>query len=579
MTISLDQCSEALLGRGYFPKELPPPFQTRSFANKLVSIRASWDAIASAMTSQARNKVPLPSHVVRFDMARKGHARRTLAIPNPINQFYLVESIAAHWEEITALAETSTLSITRCSIVPVGRAVEIPSLSSLGERRIILYSVRGAILQTDVLSFYHSIYTHSIPWALHSKATAKVNRNSRDPAVFGNRIDELVRSCQDGQTIGIPVGPDTSRIISEILLCAVENKIPPKLLRRISGGFRYIDDFFLCFETLADAEAVLASLREACLHFDLQLNAAKTNTFHATAFNEETWPGEIVSMHIGFSGKSQRRSLMRYFSGVISLAKELPSESIASFAVRNSTKVLIEKENWDIYEAFLLRMARENSNCIDAVVKILCTYAAIGHPISPSVSVFVERIVADHAPYNHHFEVAWALWLARSLNIRLSSVSSSLVFRMENDICALLALHLRSRRLISGSKLEWLSAIGPEDLRSDHWLLIYEAALRTGWRVPGAATAVAADKFFAALRSEGVSFYDSRAYNRPLNLPQIAWKLDSALAGRKRALLPGAIMAVGEAKKEDYEELGGDYGNDDIFDFHRGGDEVDDIVD
>jgi hypothetical protein len=577
MPLTLDQCSEALLGRGYFPKELPPPFQTRSLADKLVAVRGRWSAIGAAMSSRARNKLPLPSHSVRFDMARKGHARRTLAIPNPINQFYLVEEIATHWAAITALTESSTLSITRCEIAPEGRAVPIPPLSTLGEKRIVMYAARGAILQTDLLSFYHSIYTHAIPWALHGKSVAKANRDTRDPAVFGNRIDELVRSCQDGQTIGIPVGPDTSRIISEILLCSVEKKISAERLNLIASGFRYIDDFFLCFESLADAEAVLTSLREACLHFDLQLNAAKTDAFHAVAFNEETWPGEIVAMNLGFNGASQRRSLMRYFAGVIKIAKEMPSESIASFAVRNSTMVLIARENWDIYEAFLLRMARENSNCIDSVVKIICTYAAIGFPISPLVSAFVERVVADHAPYNHHFEVAWALWLARSLDIRLSPTSSKFVVRMENDVCAILALHLRSRRLLSGRNLDWLPTVTSDDLRSDHWLLIYEAASRRGWRVSGAAAAVAADPFFAALRDEKISFYDSRAYNRPLNLPGIAFRLNLALEGRRRAVLPGAIMAVSEGVPGDYEQLGGDYGADEFYPPIPEPDEIDDI--
>ena len=71
------------------------------------------------------------------------------------------------------------------------------------------------------------------------------NRDSKDAAIFGNRIDALVRSCQDGQTIGIPVGPDTSRVISELMLCAVEAEMPRKLRDRIASGFRYIDDFLL----------------------------------------------------------------------------------------------------------------------------------------------------------------------------------------------------------------------------------------------------------------------------------------------------------------------------------------------
>jgi hypothetical protein len=29
------------------------------------------------------------------------------------------------------------------------------------------------VLKTDVARFYHSIYTHSIPWVIHGKAAAK----------------------------------------------------------------------------------------------------------------------------------------------------------------------------------------------------------------------------------------------------------------------------------------------------------------------------------------------------------------------------------------------------------------------
>jgi hypothetical protein len=565
MTVTAEQCSEALLGRGYFPKELPPPFQTLAFADKVTSLRQKLAALRTAMSNKARDAHPEPSHPVLFDMARKGHARRTLAIPNALNQFYVVEEIAKHWAAISSFIDTSTLSITKCVIAPEGRAIPMPPLSSLAEKRVVLYAAQGAILQTDVLSFYHSIYTHAIPWALHGKAVAKANRNPKDAAVFGNRIDALVRSCQDGQTIGIPVGPDTSRIISEFMLCAVEERMPQKLRGRISDGFRYIDDFFLCFDTLADAEAVLAGLREACLHLDLQLNAAKTRTIPALAFNEEPWPNEISAMPIAPSGRSQRRSLIRFFSAVIRLAKDIPDESIASFAIRKTSKVHIDDENWDLYEAFLLRVALENSNCIDSVVKILCTYAAIGYVPSPSVARFIERVIADHAPYNQHFEVAWALWLARSLEIRLSPTASSLVLRMENDICIMLGLHLRGRRLLSGGSQisSWLGQVAPPDLRGNHWLLIYEAASRKGWPINGAAAAVTGDSFFAAMKAEKISFYDIRAYNRPLNIPGIERRIHAALKGKPRALLPGTVMAVrpSERSEYDYEELGGDYGD------------------
>lgn len=209
-------------------------------------------------------------------------------------------------------------------------------------------------------------------------------------------------------------------------------------------------------------------------------------------------------------------------------------------------------------------MGRENSNCLDSVVKILCTYAAIGYRISTSVPIFIERIIADHASYNHHYEVAWVLWLARSLQVRLSAEASARVMRMENDICALLACHLRGRRLLTGrgQATSWIGAVSEQDLYRDHWLLIYEGGIRPSWQLQGAPAAVRGNQFFAALSDEDVSFYDTRASNRALKLPGIEQHIRRALGGRKRALLPGAILATahGWNIESEYEELGENYG-------------------
>ena len=178
MPQTADQISEALIGRGYFPKELPPPFKTTSLSSAASTLRAEWNSLKSTLNSKQRAKHPIPSHPVLFDMARKGHARRTLSIPNPINQFYLSEEIAKHWTIIKKKIDGSEISITKCEIGDQGRAVPMPPISTLSEKRIILYASQGAILVTDILSFYHSTYTHAVPWALHGKANAKVKRDA-----------------------------------------------------------------------------------------------------------------------------------------------------------------------------------------------------------------------------------------------------------------------------------------------------------------------------------------------------------------------------------------------------------------
>ncbi len=561
---------EALLGRGYLPKELPPGFQSLSFSKNVVALRASFSAYLSSLSRKKREAHPLPSHSVHFDMARRGHSRRTLSIPNPVNQFFLAEEISRHWTAITNRINQSPYSLTKCDISERGRTIGMPPLSLLAEKRVIAYAGQGAILQTDILSFYHSIYTHAVPWAIHGKDAAKANRNAHDATMYGNRLDFLLRSCQDGQTIGIPVGPDTSRIISELMLCAVEDRLRHNPGAKIVKGLRYVDDFFLCFDSLADAETALGILREACLYFDLQVNAAKTSTTVTTAFIESTWAGNLSAAKISSERKAQRRSLMRFFSDVITITKTLTDESIASFAIRKSAKIRVHKENWDIYLSFLVRIGQEHGNCLDSIAKIICTYVAAGYPILECIPAFIDRLIVEHALYNHHYEVSWLVWMAISLNIRLAPSASKLIFQIENDICAILALHMRQRRLVgsSGNISSWLGPVSCEDLLGNHWLLIYEAAARDNWSISGARAAVDDDPFFSVMRKQGVSFYDTLARNRPVNIPNIRFNLIQELGERGRGVLPGNIwMQRGLPGEDVYEELGADYDEEDDEDF------------
>jgi hypothetical protein len=564
-----DERVEALLARGYFPKELPPPFTSAGFAGKIANIGPLWAAHEAGLTAQQRRLYPPVTRYARFDMARKGHSRRMLGVPNPVTQYYLTSAIADHQDEFEEISARSPISLTSAQISPTGnRAVTMPKLSLLSEKRIQAYATARAILQTDVLSFYHAIYTHSIPWALHGKRVAKRNRSTTDPAVYGNRIDALLRACQDGQTIGIPVGPDTSRIISELILCAIEQQIGADNFTRLTAGYRYMDDFFLCFASHVDAEAFLAALREAVLSFDLQLNASKTQIMDALVFNEEGWPGEIAQLRLGRSADDQRRELVRFFTEVIRLSKSWPDESIASFAVRKTSRSLIQHTNWDLYEPFLLRVARENSNCLDSVVKILCTYAAIGYPISDRVKNFAEGMIEEHAPYNHHYEVTWTLWLCRSLSIRLGERATQLVAKVENSLCASLVLMLRSRTLLTGrgAVSDWTGTVTSDDLHGEHWMLVYEAGTRKSWGVPGAEAAVTADPHFRALRDQRISFFDTAATNIALELPSINQRLEASLGQRRSAVLPGNIRAESYTPRRQrrYEKLGEDYGRDDF---------------
>lgn len=72
------------------------------------------------------------------------------------------------------------------------------------------------VLKTDISRFYPSIYTHIIPWVVEGKIEAKKDRSNINK--LGNMLDKTFEWSQDGQTFGLPIGPDISFIIAEVIL-------------------------------------------------------------------------------------------------------------------------------------------------------------------------------------------------------------------------------------------------------------------------------------------------------------------------------------------------------------------------
>ena len=222
-----------ILGKGYFPQELPPPFITQPFANFIVS---NLNTLNHPFINDPKRK-NITSRCGKFNLARVSSLRRILSIPNPINHAQLAYIIHTEWNDIQSHVKQSTLSRST------------PIISHSGDRAFArttqqrdLPEVRAShrvghryLLKTDINTFYHSIYTHSIPWALHTKPIAKSQRRYKQ--LLGNRIDTLIRDGQDQQTKGIPIGPDISLLIAESILTSIDIELSKRTHVR---GFRYL---------------------------------------------------------------------------------------------------------------------------------------------------------------------------------------------------------------------------------------------------------------------------------------------------------------------------------------------------
>lgn len=142
------------------------------------------------------------------------------------------------------------------------------------------------LFTTDIASFYPSIYTHSIPWAIHTKEKAKDERNFN--ANLGNRIDHALRQMRWGQTNGIPQGSALMDFIAEIVLGYADELLGQKLKEENIDNYhiiRYRDDYRVFTNRKEDAEALAKHLTVILQGLGLQLNASKTSLSEDIIFN------------------------------------------------------------------------------------------------------------------------------------------------------------------------------------------------------------------------------------------------------------------------------------------------------
>lgn len=144
---------------------------------------------------------------------------------------------------------------------------------------------------------------------------------------------------------------------------------------------------------------------------------------------------------------------------------------------------------------------------LSVLVDIYGKYAAY-HADNGPLATTLESICAYHAFLQQGNEVAWALWLAKLMNVPISKAVADRIVRLDDDVVALVALDLHQLGLLKASGFtKWRNSMTAANLYDSHWLLAYEA-LEQGW-LPSrnGSDYVGADEFFSILRKHGVRFY------------------------------------------------------------------------
>jgi hypothetical protein len=328
------------------------------------------------------------------------------------------------------------------------------------------------------------------------KAAAKANTTNG----FANDLDKLMRNAQDRQTLGIPVGPDASFIVSEIIACAIDEEIQKKGLK----GFRYVDDFEFSFLSRSDAEKAIPILESILQGFELALNPTKTGVEDLPISIEQPWRLKIRQWKLDGTTLSSA-ALLEYFDMLFDLYRQNRNEPVLRYGIaclRSSQFT----DNELLLDLLFQCIPIEPGTLKEAL--FLLQKLNIGVQ-KKKLRPIINHLISFHGPMKHGSEVAWALWAAIHHQIKISARVMNSLRGFNDSIVGLLTLHAVEKGLVPISSREiWAPLMTATSLTDGNWLIAYEADLK-GW-LPSIDdnNHVESNEYFRQLKENDISFYD-----------------------------------------------------------------------
>ena len=483
--LTADEVFIGLFDYGLFPEKIPPCFTTRGLsaklAKKLLTILDEKDE------KKLKKSLDKRSHdYVRYEALRDINIPRHMGVPHP--ESYLIQALAIrkHWGELQVHYAKPSPRISQI----FARYIDGKKIFEMNYKGADRFDVEESEMQlrfgsqyvvhTDIAACFPSVYTHSIPWALTDRDTAKLDRSLFST---GNLLDRCTQITRDSQTNGILIGPHASNIISEIILTRVDHEM-------IQNGFtcmtRHIDDYCFYAKSHEEAERFIHDLGLALREYELTLNERKTKILPMPQASMDNWVRELNIFQ--FPKGEVRFATVRSF---LDLALNLAQNAGTSAALNYAIKMIPERLN-----------LRAKRLYVQEAINLALTYpylAPLLHEhvfkkhhyrgIKKAINSFADELLGVGLRKIYPDAIAHSLFFALLYDLTLSKPRARLAeaLQMDDCVCSVLLLRYakkkRLKTLVATVRRRANSLKGAQRREQDRqWLLIYsvwsEADLR-----------------------------------------------------------------------------------------------------
>jgi hypothetical protein len=505
----------ALIRSNYFPRELPPAITTRTYAEFCKTNYSFLKTAQSGLISKTTN-------YETFTAPRTGVGRRNLALVHPLSQAGLSLLITQHRTKIRKIISESGTSLYRTEEnMAASKAFLGLDFQKWRNAKASTYSEYQFVLQADISRFFYTVYTHSIPWSIIGKDKVKAwlatKKKKKLDAHWSNGFDVALQSCQSRETFGIPVGPDTSRLIAELLLAGIEKDKDLQSFLTTQPAFRLVDDLIVGFEDESNARKCLGALRRALWKFNLQLNDEKTAVLPSRAIFREKWEFEhnaIVVSDVDVA--KQEGDIYRLIDLTLRYCAEQKSDCPAIWTCTRLGRLKTVGPNFAIILDALFRLSLEFPRCTSHVAGFVINHQllCVG-PSKQRTLRWIKAMLKLHLPHGHDFEVSWCFVVCGVLKFVIGKDDLPSTKSMPNAIVfAMLGLlHEKGLLALPLSAWPWRAYLKKRGIYSEGWLPFFEAVRRKWTKDKKLIGAIKSDPILSKMLTEGVTFLEDQIFD------------------------------------------------------------------
>lgn len=294
----------------------------------------------------------------------------------------------------------------------------------------IAFKNKKHVLKTDISQFYPSIYTHTIPWVFMGKKNAKISRRTG----YSNTLDMLIRSGQDGESKGIPIGNTISRIVAEAYLIKLDQN-----LERYNF-YRYSDDYRFYFNDPSKSDEILISLSKLYFDYEIHLNESKIKIVDYPDVSNQVQVLSNYTANIKFWNVQTHNDLAKYLYDFMQFYYVLRKEegtAVFYFEFDNILKYFNEENEELVIKLFkhtdimfeLVNIFLLDYKYLQYFLRLVDTYNLLSYEKTKSILRRYEAILNKKLTYflkmNLTFEAGYIL----TLNLQLENT-----FKLNNNM-------------------------------------------------------------------------------------------------------------------------------------------------